>query len=131
MTGFAMPPLALSRRTFKASGLLTEPLSSYADDGSVADAETIVRQIDNEIAARRARLQLIRDRVEEIERQASRQAEDAAQRARDEVIASVGDEIATLKEQIGSIDAEIEELQAASDDWYEIVMQRRLAETAR
>lgn len=117
MTVIAFPLLA------RKSGL-----SSYADNGSAADAEIIIAQFDSEIALQAAQLRLVGDRVDEVQRQAERMAEEAAQRARDEVIASVGEEIAGLGEQIATIEAEIERLRAAREDWEAILFERRLGE---
>ncbi len=128
MTAFVLPLGVVPTLTVKASGLMTAPLSSYADDGSADDAAIILRQIDNEIAARQAQLQLIRDRIEEIARQTVRQAEEAAERARAEVMASIEADVADLRQQIDAVSAEVDELIAASETWTEIEFDRRMSE---
>lgn len=130
MTAFTLPVsvsgAVLSRVAVKA--LSSGDLSSYADNGTAADAEIIIAQFDSEIALQQAQLRIIGDRVEEIQRQTERMADEAAQRARDEVLASVWDEIASLGQQITDIEAEIERLQSAQDEWYAIMLARQADE---
>lgn len=107
---------------------LTRAYTSYADNGSAADAEIAIAQIDNEIALREAQLRTIADRTDEVQRQTEREAEDAAQRARDEVMARIEQTLADLAAEVATIEDEIATLTEASDVWQELLINRRAAE---
>ena len=136
MTAIAFPPLATKAAprgpgAVKASGLYDGPLSNLADDGSAADAELIVQQIQNEIDARNAQLRVVNDRLAEIERQTEREAEAAAQQARDAVMAELVPRQEEALAEGNDLVAEIDALMTAHDDWYSTLVARRAAEAAR
>lgn len=130
MTGFALP-LAVRPPLAKSAGLIEGPLSSLADDGSAADAETIVQQIQNEIDLRNARLRVINDRIAEIDRQTEREADAAAEQARAAVMAELVPRQEEALREGNDLVAEIDALMAAHDEWYSIVVARRAAEATR
>lgn len=123
MTAISFPPLAV-----KASGVVVGPLSSYADNGSAADAEVIIQQFENEIELRRAQMRIVADRGEELTRQAERRADEAAQAARDEVMAGLTEEMAALNDQMRQLGDEALEMLDAVDEWQQILAARRAAE---
>ena len=128
MTGFVLPLALLPRPLVKGSGLFAGALSDLADNGSAADAELMVQQIQNEIDLRTAQLRVVNDRIEEIARQTEREAEAAAQAARDAVM---GELLMRQESSLGEgndLIAEIDALMTARDEWHAAVIERRLAE---